>query len=930
MTRLIEGGGDLLGAVAEDLVDLEGAGAEILRDLVGAVAQKLVDRGDAAVERLADLLGLRGEGVGDGVGPRRDRLADLVHAGLKGSGHVASAFRHDTGHLAGAHHEGFVESARAGAENAVDALDDGVEIDRDFRGATRGMLLEGGKLRLDGGGRLPGALGEGLGYRAALHGDQAVHLLEAAGDRLGQAAHVAGNAVGDIAAAGGDILQGGEAGAEGFFHLAGPAVDGGRQGLGRAVEHLVHARALAGDRQHDVLGGAGQTGLRIVRVTGEGVREFLAAGFEGGAEVLDMAAHERREALAGLGKARLEGMALDGDGFADAPACRFEAGGEILDAGADGLVGHADRTLQLLAHFAAALADLAGDVGGRRRQALAEFVAAQNDFVDDASAGGGKLLAQSGAAGRQLVEESAGCEGEFLAQAAAACGEFLNQCRACGGKGLAHLRAAGDDLLAHGGACLCDLVAHLGGAGGDVVGDYAAGGGELLGDLSSALGEAVLQGAGRLLEGLAHVVALLGEGVDHAAAGLGQGPRDLACAVLQVAGQEVAGALEGAGDVLRLALERARDGRADFGDAVLDLVAGACEALHQLDAAARHLLDDALAGAAKRLRDVVALLFERGGDLVAGAADGRGDALAGAVEILDQVLVNAGDGATHALRIGDDGLTLCHQLVDERADADLVVGIGTLQRRDLAAHESFELAGAGKRTLDAVADGCDFTAHRLRDGQDRVGGKILGLRESHGDFADCAGHQLHLLRADGQHGGDEEQEEGGDEPDGAERQLRDREGGQQLFGRGDALHVDQRPDAAEPEQGGEGGHPVSTTGRAKLECLEHHADILAVVVGDGVPVGRDEAGAVHLVEPGIVVVGLRGERVGAQTEGPLGEIVVVDIRQLGLFEGGLAARPLGRVDHECLVEVERLLDSRKGRLRRVFHLLVLGRHDPPS
>ena len=32
-------GGDLLGAVAEDLVDLESAGAEILRDLVGAVAK---------------------------------------------------------------------------------------------------------------------------------------------------------------------------------------------------------------------------------------------------------------------------------------------------------------------------------------------------------------------------------------------------------------------------------------------------------------------------------------------------------------------------------------------------------------------------------------------------------------------------------------------------------------------------------------------------------------------------------------------------------------------------------------------------------------------------------------------------------------------------------------------------------------------------
>ena len=225
------------------------------------------------------------------------------------------------------------------------------------------MLLEGGKLRLDGGGRLPGALGEGLGDRAALHGDQAVHLLEAAGDRLGQAAHVAGDAVGDIAAAGGDILQGGEAGAEGFFHLAGPAVDGGRQGLGRAVEHLVHARALGGDRQHDVLGGAGQTGLRVVRVTGEGVREFLAAGFEGGAELLDMAAHERREALAGLGEARLEGWPWT---VTDSLTRRLAVSRRVARSSTRvPMDSSAMRTalLQLLAHFAAALADLAGDVG---------------------------------------------------------------------------------------------------------------------------------------------------------------------------------------------------------------------------------------------------------------------------------------------------------------------------------------------------------------------------------------------------------------------------------------------------------------------------------------------------------------------------------------------------------------------------------------
>ena len=202
--------------------------------------------------------------------------------------------------------------------------------------------------------------------------------------------------------------------------------------------------------------------------------------------------------------------------------------------------------------------------------------------------------------------------------------------------------------------------------------------------------------------------------------------------------------------------------------------------------------------------------------------------------------------AAHALRIGDDGLALRDQLVDERADADLVVGIGALQRRDFAAHERFELAGAGKRTLDAVADGRDFTAHRLRDGQDRVGGEILGLGEAHGDFADCAGDQLHFLRADGEHRGDEEQEDGGDAaPTAPSASCDGREGGQQLLGRGDALRIERGRRRRRARAGRASvGHPVGAAGGANLEGLQHHADILAVVIGDGGPVGGDEAGAV--------------------------------------------------------------------------------------
>ena len=129
----------------------------------------------------------------------------------------------------------------------------------------------------------------------------------------------------------------------------------------------------------------------------------------------------------------------------------------------------------------------------------------------------------------------------------------------------------------------------------------------------------------------------------------------------------------------------------------------------------------------------------------------------------------------------DDRLALRHEFVDQRADADLVVGIGALQRRDLAAHQGLELAGAGERPLDAVADGGDFAAHGLRDRQHGVGREAFGLRETHGDLADGAGHQLHLLRAHGQHRGDEEEQDRRDQHEAADRELGGREGGEQLL-----------------------------------------------------------------------------------------------------------------------------------------------------
>ena len=76
---------------------------------------------DARVSEVSPICSARGDKrIGDGAALGHDRLADFVDAGLQGARHLATAFGHDAGHLAGAHDERLVEGRRARAESAVD------------------------------------------------------------------------------------------------------------------------------------------------------------------------------------------------------------------------------------------------------------------------------------------------------------------------------------------------------------------------------------------------------------------------------------------------------------------------------------------------------------------------------------------------------------------------------------------------------------------------------------------------------------------------------------------------------------------------------------------------------------------------------------------------------------------------------------------
>ena len=102
-----------------------------------------------------------------------------------------------------------------------------------------------------------------------------------------------------------------------------------------------------------------------------------------------------------------------------------------------------------------------------------------------------------------------------------------------------------------------------------------------------------------------------------------------------------------------------------MGYAGLDLLRHAAKALNHFVAARRHVLDDAFAGATQRGRDVLAPAINRLADAVAGRGDCLDNALRGLLKIVGEGFVRARNCAAHAFGIGDDGLALGDQFIDE-------------------------------------------------------------------------------------------------------------------------------------------------------------------------------------------------------------------------------------------------------------------------
>ena len=198
-----------------------------------------------------------------------------------------------------------------------------------------------------------------------------------------------------------------------------------------------------------------------------------------------------------------------------------------------------------------------------------------------------------------------------------------------------------------------------------------------------------------------------------------------------------------------------------------------------------------------------------------------------------QIDLHAGNGAANLLGLADQIVALMRDVLQQRADPHLVVGIGALERRDFIGDEGFQFAGACDRTLNTVAHGRDFAADRLTDGDHRIARRALGLGETDRDLRHRLGDHPQLLAAPGkarqeieqQHGRKEQRGEAGQHQRAAAALA---DGGLQRGKEADG----QKSGAQQPDAGKQGGQRVDVAGRAAfLKGLQKLADGFAVVVG---------------------------------------------------------------------------------------------------
>ena len=162
-------------------------------------------------------------------------------------------------------------------------------------------------------------------------------------------------------------------------------------------------------------------------------------------------------------------------------------------------------------------------------------------------------------------------------------------------------------------------------------------------------------------------------------------------------------------------------------------------------------------------------------DLVGGFAGAGHEELGELCAALGQLLVDrtarVGDIARHlgahalqglayALAVIGEGLALGGEFVDQAPDAKLVLAVGAFERRDLAMHHGFELAGPANGARNSVVHRRDLAADGLTHRGHGLLGQPVRLGEPDGDLGHGRGHEAQLLGPPYEEGEEPEDDDG--------------------------------------------------------------------------------------------------------------------------------------------------------------------------
>ena len=221
--------------------------------------------------------------------------------------------------------------------------------------------------------------------------------------------------------------------------------------------------------------------------------------------------------------------------------------------------------------------------------------------------------------------------------------------------------------------------------------------------------------------------------------------------------QGLAGAFQALVDIAHLTGQRRHHILAGIGEMLRHFAAGLGKAADNIIAAHRYLRDEMVPGLTQNRRNFISLRTKGLGDAVTRRRHFLRNPHRSASHLLRQRFLRGGDGGAHPVGIADYGFALARQLVNQGADAALVVAVGALQIGDFRMHQCFQLAGAGQRPLNAIAHRRHFAADGLAEGDNLFSCHGFRLGEAHGHMCHRPRCQPHFLRAAQQRCGDEEE-----------------------------------------------------------------------------------------------------------------------------------------------------------------------------